>query len=84
MVNTIMTPMTGFQKEESIGSACAIIHCDLCEIARLKSKDQWCMVFESKRKRSDSTIELKANSVYNILYTLESIMIAVGQGYAGL
>lgn len=46
LVNTAMERMTGFSKEELVGSSCSILKCDVCEIVRSESKKGWCALFE--------------------------------------
>jgi two-component system, NtrC family, response regulator HydG len=44
--NHEMVTITGFSLNELVGANCTILGCDVCEKARLDSKDNWCMLFE--------------------------------------
>ncbi|MCK8600256.1 sigma-54 interaction domain-containing protein [Desulfoferrobacter suflitae] len=46
MVNQALERMTGYSREELIGSSCALFNCDTCEIARSTGKGKWCSLFD--------------------------------------
>jgi two-component system, NtrC family, response regulator HydG len=46
MVNPALERMTGYSKDELIGSSCALFNCDTCEIARSAGKGKWCSLFD--------------------------------------
>jgi len=46
-VNRALEAITGFSKEDLIGSPCSALHCDICEIARDENGDHWCVLFRT-------------------------------------
>ncbi len=44
-VNRAMEELTGYRKEELIGSNCSILDCDSCFQARAEAKHKYCMLF---------------------------------------
>jgi len=46
-VNRALEAITGYSREDLIGSPCSALHCDICEIARDKNGDHWCVLFRT-------------------------------------
>ena len=46
-VNRAFEAITGYSREDMIGSPCSALHCDICEIARDKDRDHWCVLFRT-------------------------------------
>ena len=46
-VNRAFEAITGYSKEDMIGSPCSALHCDICDIARDESGDYWCVLFRT-------------------------------------
>ena len=46
-VNRALEAITGYSKEDLIGSPCSALHCDICEIARDENGDHWCVLFRT-------------------------------------
>lgn len=54
MVNQAMERLTGYSKDELVGSSCKVLKCDACEQIRSEGGDKWCKLFEVqsvKRRR---------------------------------
>lgn len=45
--NEALVNMTGYNKEDLIGSRCSALRCDICEIARDLNGDYWCVLFRT-------------------------------------
>jgi PAS domain S-box-containing protein len=46
-VNRAIEAITGFSKDDLIGSPCSALHCDIYEIARDENGDYWCVWFRT-------------------------------------
>ena len=46
-VNRALEALTGYSREDLIGSPCSALHCDICEIARDENGDHWCVLFRT-------------------------------------
>ncbi len=44
--NKAMQEMTGYTRDELVGTSCRILDCDLCELMKDKEKPYWCHLFE--------------------------------------
>lgn len=49
--NKALGSMTGYRKEDLIGSRCTVLRCDICEMARDSNGDQWCVLFRTGKLR---------------------------------
>src|SRR6056297_4038400 len=59
-VNRALADMTGYAREELIGSSCLILDCDICEIARQRKGNAWCCLFRNGTiKMRQATIGLR-------------------------
>jgi len=46
-VNKALLEMTGYERSEMVGKPCSVLHCDLCEFAKNRSGDDWCVLFRT-------------------------------------
>jgi len=46
-VNRALEHITGYSHEALIGKACSVLNCDICEIARDREGDHWCVLFRT-------------------------------------
>jgi PAS domain S-box-containing protein len=46
-VNRALEDLTGYSNEELIGNNCSVLNCDICEIARDRQGDHWCVLFRT-------------------------------------
>ena len=44
-VNKALETITGYGRKELIGKQCSVLRCDICEIAREKRGEDWCLLF---------------------------------------
>lgn len=68
MVNRAMEEITGYSREELVGSSCTIFHCDTCAVARAEGKGHWCEIFDLGRtERRSCFLMRKDGSVVHVL-----------------
>ena len=46
-VNRALEAITGYSREDLIGSPCSALHCDICDIARDENGYHWCVLFRT-------------------------------------
>jgi PAS domain S-box-containing protein len=46
-VNKALETITGYSRRELIGRRCSILRCDICEIARERTGEGWCVLFRT-------------------------------------
>jgi len=49
--NEALGSMTGYRRDDLIGSRCSALKCDICEIARDRNGDYWCVLFRTGNLR---------------------------------
>lgn len=64
MVNSHMENLTGFSSQEMVGSTCAILNCDVCEISRHNGHSQWCKLFKTGRVRGKRCMIMKKDGSF--------------------
>ncbi len=48
-VNKALEKITGHSRNEMLGKACTVLHCDICEVVLGKNGTHWCALFETGR-----------------------------------
>jgi two-component system, NtrC family, response regulator HydG len=67
-VNRAFEAITGYSREDMIGSPCSALHCDICDIARDEKGDYWCVLFRTgSLKMRRCTLEKKDGSYVHVL-----------------
>ena len=67
-VNRAFEAITGYTKDEMIGSPCSALHCDVCDIARDEKGDYWCVLFRTgSLKMRRCTLARKDGSYVHVL-----------------
>jgi len=69
-VNRAFEKITGYSKDEIIGKSCAILKCNLFEMARKNKGDQWCVLFETGNMDRRKCTILKKDG--NLIYVLKN------------
>ncbi len=46
-VNKALVEMTGYERTEMVGKPCSVLRCDICEIARDRQGEDWCVLFRT-------------------------------------
>ena len=64
MVNHALEEISGYQREELLGMACSIFHCDVCEVARSEGKGHWCGLFEEGHAHRKSCFLMRKDRSY--------------------
>jgi two-component system, NtrC family, response regulator HydG len=64
MVNSHMEDLTGFSSHEMVGSTCAILNCDVCEIYRNKGQNRFCKLFQVGRSRGKRCMIMRKDGTY--------------------
>jgi transcriptional regulator with PAS, ATPase and Fis domain len=47
--------MTGYEKQDLVGHSCQVFNCDACTRVRTPSGENWCLLFDNGRRKSEST-----------------------------
>ena len=67
-VNRALEAITGYSREDLIGSPCSALHCDICDIARDENGDHWCVLFRTgSLKMRRCTLARKDGSYVHVL-----------------
>jgi len=67
-VNRAFEAITGYTKDDMIGSPCSALHCDICDIARDENGGYWCVLFRTgSLKMRRCTLEKKDGSYVHVL-----------------
>lgn len=68
MVNRALEEISGYRRDELLGMACSIFHCDACEEARSEGKGHWCGLFEEGHAhRRSCFLQRKDRSYIHVL-----------------
>jgi len=67
-VNSALEDITGYARQELVGSSCTIINCTSCELARDSEGCHWCVMFQKgELRRQRCAISRKDGSVIHIV-----------------
>ena len=67
-VNRAFETITGYTKDDVIGSPCSALQCDICDIARDEKGDYWCVLFRTgSLKMRRCALERKDGSYVHVL-----------------
>ncbi|MGD9504278.1 MAG: sigma-54 interaction domain-containing protein [Syntrophobacteraceae bacterium] len=78
-VNKALENMTGYSREELIGQKCSILNFSICNIAREKAGDHWCMLFKhGKFSMRRCTIMKKDGKHLSVLKNASPLQDAAG------
>lgn len=68
MVNRAMEAISGYSRDELLGSPCSIFHCDACDSARAGGHGHWCSLFDVGQAQEKSCLLMRKNGSYvNVL-----------------
>lgn len=74
MVNGTLERLTGFTKDEMLGKSCSIFNCDGCELARSRSRDKWCLLFELEQVSSKRCLIIRKDGSYMPVFKRASLL----------
>jgi len=67
-VNRAFEAITGYSRDDMIGSPCSALRCDICDIARDENGDHWCVLFRTgSLKMRRCTLERKDGRYVHVL-----------------
>lgn len=64
MVNGAMEQLSGFSREELVGTSCSILNCDACEIIKQKGGNTWCTLFKVGQVEDRQCVFMKKDGTY--------------------
>lgn len=64
VVNAAMERLSGYAREELVGAPCTILNCDACDLIMSKSKETWCMLFETGKVKGKRCLMTKKDGSY--------------------
>ena len=64
MANRALEEITGYGRQELIGSPCSLFHCDVCEAVRSEGKKHWCELFDIGHARGKSCFLMRRDGSY--------------------
>ena len=64
LVNDAMVRLSGFSREELIGSSCTILDCDACELLRSDCEDAWCRLFKKRSVKNKRCMLTRKDGSY--------------------
>lgn len=74
MVNRALERMTGYARDELIGSSCALFNCDTCEIARSAGKGKWCSLFDRSYLTNKRCLLMRKDGSYFLALKNASVL----------
>ena len=64
LVNDAMVRLSGFTREELIGSPCTMLDCDACELLRSDCEDAWCKLFKNRSVKNKRCMLTRKDGSY--------------------
>lgn len=78
-VNTALSDITGYSREELVGASCTIINCTSCELARDTPGCHWCVMFQKgELRRQRCAITRKDGTVVHVVKNASVLKNAAG------
>ncbi len=64
LANTAMERLSGYGRDDLVGSSCTKLDCDACELIVSESKETWCMLFETGSIRGKRCLMTRKDGTY--------------------
>ena len=64
MANAAMVQLSGFSREELVGSSCTILNCDVCTTGESFNGEKWCYLFQVGKIEDKQCLFMRKNGSY--------------------
>ncbi|MEN8245707.1 MAG: sigma 54-interacting transcriptional regulator [Thermodesulfobacteriota bacterium] len=82
-VNQAFEAITGYTKNEMVGSPCSILNCNTCEIARDTKGCHWCLLFQKGNLRKQTCVLKRKDDSYIHVMKNASVLLDNDGNVAG-